>query len=118
MKFNSYFKNEKLAKIIMSVLLFLIIMLVAGIFVVKAEDNETKKVVLKEWTTQLLYDTTNACYEGTIRWVLLSHPSLLGQPPNWRSQRQMVILFSMVCNCFVCNRFDDVSFYIGQRCRR
>ena len=55
-----------------------------------AEDNETKKVVLKEWTTQLLYDTTNACYEGTIRWVLLTHPSLLGQPPNWRSQRQMI----------------------------
>jgi len=90
MKLNSYFKNEKLAKIIMSVLLFLIIMLVAGMFVVKAEDNETKKVVLKEWTTQLLYDTTNACYEGTIRWILLSHPSLLGQPPNWRSQRQMI----------------------------
>jgi len=90
MKLNSYFKNEKLAKIIMSVLLFLIIMLVAGMFVVRAEDNETKKVVLKEWTTQLLYDTTNACYEGTIRWVLLTHPSLLGQPPNWRSQRQMI----------------------------
>ena len=90
MKLNIYFKNEKLAKIIMSVLLFLIIMLVAGIFVVKAEDNETKKIVLKEWTTQLLYDTTNACYEGTIRWILLSHPSLLGQPPNWRSQRQMI----------------------------
>ena len=90
MKFNSYFKNEKLAKIVMGVLLFLIIMLVAGMFVVRAEDNETKKVVLKEWTTQLLYDTTNACYEGTIRWILLSHPSLRGQPPNWRSQRQMI----------------------------
>ena len=90
MKLNSYFKNEKLAKIIMSVLLFLIIMLVAGMFVVKAEDNETKKIVLKEWTTQLLYDTTNACYEGTIRWVLMNHPSLLGSPPNWRSQRQMI----------------------------
>ena len=35
--------------------------------VIKAEDNKTrKKVVLKEWTTQLLYDTTNACYQGTI----------------------------------------------------
>jgi hypothetical protein len=90
MKINSYFKNEKLAKIIMSVLLFLIILLVAGVSVVKGEDNETKKVVLKEWTTQLLYDTTNACYEGTIRWVLLTHPSLLGQPPNWKSQRQMI----------------------------
>ena len=57
---------------------------------VEGVDNETKKIVLKEWTTQLLYDTTNACYEGTIRWVLLTHPSLLGQPPNWKSQRQMI----------------------------
>ena len=57
---------------------------------VEGVDNKTKKVVLKEWTTQLLYDTTNACYEGTIRWVLLTHPSLIGQPPNWRSQRQMI----------------------------
>jgi len=40
MKFNSYFKNEKLAKIIMSVLLFLLILIVAGMFVVKAEDNK------------------------------------------------------------------------------
>jgi len=90
MKFNSYFKNEKLAKIVMGVLIFLIIMLFVGISSIRAEDNETKKVVLKEWTTQLLYDTTNACYEGTIRWVLLTHPSLLGQPPNWKSQRQMI----------------------------
>ena len=90
MKIVNYFKNEKSAKIIMGVLLFLIILLVAGISSVRAEDNETKKVVLKEWTTQLLYDTTNACYEGTIRWVLLTHPSLLGQPPNWKSQRQMI----------------------------
>jgi len=91
MKFNSYFKNEKLPKIIMGVLLFLIIMLVGGISVLRAEDNKTKKIVLKEWTTQLLYDTTNACYEGTIRWIVLSNPSLLGQPPNWTAQRQMLI---------------------------
>ena len=90
MKINSYFKNEKFTKIVMGVLLFLIILLVVGISAARAEDNETKKIVLKEWTTQLLYDTTNACYEGTIRWVLLTHPSLLGQPPNWRSQRQMI----------------------------
>jgi len=90
MKIVNYFKNEKSAKIIMGVLVFLIILLVVGISAARAEDNETKKIVLKEWTTQLLYDTTNACYEGTIRWVLLTHPSLLGQPPNWRSQRQMI----------------------------
>jgi len=99
MKFNSYFKNEKLAKIIMSVLLFLIIMLVAGIFVVKAEDNKTieftdmgwpKVLDDDKWTTQLLFDTVQACYQGTIRWVVVSHPSLLGQIPTLAAQRQMM----------------------------
>ena len=91
MKFNSYFKNEKLAKIVMGVLLFLIIMLVVGISSIRAEDNETKKVVLKYWTTQLLYDTTNACYEGTIRWIVLSFPSLIGQAPTPQAHRQMIV---------------------------
>ena len=99
MKINSYFKNEKLAKIIMSVLLFLIIMLVAGIFVVKAEDNKTieftdmgwpKILDDDKWTTQMLFDTVQACYQGTIRWVVVSHPSLLGQIPTLAAQRQMM----------------------------
>jgi len=102
MKFNSYFKNEKLAKIIMSVLLFLLIMIVAGMFVVKAEDNKTTdKPMFTErgfpkildddkWVSQLVYDTIGACYQGTIRWVILSNPSLLGQLPAPIAQRQMV----------------------------
>jgi len=99
MKFNSYFKNEKLAKIIMSVLLFLIIMLVAGMFVVKAEDNKTieftdmgwpKILDDDKWTTQMLFDTVQACYQGTIRWVVLSHPTLLNQIPTLAAQRQMM----------------------------
>jgi len=90
---HKYFKSTSIIKkvfivgLILGLMYFLLFFFVKG---VRAEDNETKKVVLKEWTTQLLYDTTNACYEGTIRWVLLTHPSLLGQPPNWRSQRQMI----------------------------
>ena len=102
MKFNSYFKNEKLAKIIMSVLLFLLIMIVAGMFVVKGEDNKTTdKPMFTErgfpkildddkWVSQLVYDTIGACYQGTIRWVVLSNPSLLGQIPAPIAQRQMV----------------------------
>ena len=53
-------------------------------------DNKTKKVVLKKWTTQIIYDTTNACYEGTIKWIVLSNPSLIGQMPNYQTQRQMI----------------------------
>ena len=102
MKLNSYFKNEKLAKIIMSVLLFLLILIVAGMFVVKAEDNKTTdKPMFTErgfpkildddkWVSQLVYDTIGACYQGTIRWVILSNPSLLGQLPAPIAQRQMV----------------------------
>ena len=102
MKINSYFKNEKFTKIIMSVLLFLMILLVAGLFVVKAEDNKTtNEPVFTErgfpkildddkWVSQLVYDTINACYQGTIRWVILSNPSLLGQIPALIAQRQMV----------------------------
>ena len=102
MKINSYFKNEKLAKIIMSVLLFLIIMLVAGMFVVKAEDKKTidepmftergwpKILDDNKWTSQLIFDTVQACYQGTIRWVVLSHPTLLNQIPTLAAQRQMM----------------------------
>ena len=102
MKFNSYFKNEKLAKIIMSVLLFVMILLVAGIVAVKAEDNKTtdepvftergfpKILDDDKWVSQLVYDTIGACYQGTIRWVVMSNPSLLGQIPAPLAQRQMV----------------------------
>ncbi len=99
MKFNSYFKNEKLAKIIMGVLLVVMILLVAGVVVVKAEDNKTIEFDDKgwpkildddEWRSQLVFDTVQACYQGTIRWVLLSDPSLLNQIPSPIAQRQMM----------------------------
>ncbi len=102
MKIINYFKNEKYAKVIMSVLIFLLILIVAGLFAVRAEDNKTIDkpkytsggfpIILDEgkWSSQLLYDTIGACYQGTIRWVLLSQPSLLGQLPGPMAQRQMV----------------------------
>ena len=99
MKLNSYFKNEKLAKIIMGVLLVVMILLVAGVAVVKAEDNKTIEFDDKgwpkildddEWRSQLVFDTVQACYQGTIRWVLLSNPSLFGQLPSPIAQRQMM----------------------------
>ena len=99
MKINSYFKNEKFTKIVMGVLLFLIILLVTGIFTARAEDNKTieftdmgwpKILDDDKWTTQMLFDTVQACYQGTIRWVVLSHPTLLNQIPTLAAQRQMM----------------------------
>ena len=91
MNIKKFLKNEKYTKIIVGVLVFLLVILLVGVFAVRAEDNTTrKKVILKEWTVQLLYDTTNACYQGTIRWIMITNPALIGQTPGWRSQRQMV----------------------------
>jgi hypothetical protein len=68
-----------------------------------AEDNKTivdqsrtkggypKILGEGKWSTQLLWDTTNACYQGTIRWIVMTNPSLLGQAPNIMAQRQMVV---------------------------
>ena len=71
--------------------MFWVFVFIMGIFLAwscKLEARE--KVILKEWTTQLLYDTTNACYQGTIKWIVMSNPNLLGQTPGWRSKRQML----------------------------
>ena len=43
-----------------------------------------------KWSSQILYDTIGACYQGTIRWVVLTHPALGNQVPNPLAQRQMV----------------------------
>ena len=92
MNIKNFLKNEKNTKIIVGGLIFLLILILTGLFTVRAEDNKTrKKVILKEWTTQLLYDTTNACYQGTIRWIVLTNPALIGQTPGWQSQRQMLV---------------------------
>ena len=92
MNIKNFLKNEKNTKIIVGGLIFLLILILTGLFAVRAEDNKTrKKVILKEWTTQLLYDTTNACYQGTIRWIVMTNPALIGQTPGWQSQRQMLV---------------------------
>ena len=70
--------------------------------VIKAEDNKTTDepkfsgggfpLILDDdrWPSQLLYDTIGACYQGTIRWIIMTNPSLLGQMPGPMAQRQMV----------------------------
>ena len=43
-----------------------------------------------KWPSQIIYDTVGACYQGTIRWVVVSHPGLYGQMPTLAAQRQMM----------------------------
>jgi hypothetical protein len=80
--------SNKLQILLWAVIFFVGVML-SWTLRLEAEDNKT--VILREWTTQIIYDTTNACYEGTIKWIVLSNPSLFGQMPNLQSQRQMIV---------------------------
>jgi len=87
-------------------ILFMVLFLVGGLLMlnqVRAEDNKTivdqsrtaggfpKILDSGKWSTQLLWDTTNACYQGTIRWIVMTNPSLLGHRPNVMAQREMVV---------------------------
>ncbi len=89
---------------IKKVLICLLILIPVSIFImnltsVRAEDNKTIEFtdrgwpkILEEdkWRTQMIFDTVQTCYQGTIRWIVLSNPSLLGQIPNPLAMRQMM----------------------------
>jgi hypothetical protein len=77
MKNKNYLKNEKNTIPPTGVLIFLLVLILAGLFVVKAEDNKTT-----QWNTQLVYDNVNACYQGTYRWILMANPALIGKSPQ------------------------------------
>jgi len=91
-----FFKKVFIGGLIFGLIVFLMVFFVKG---VRAEDNKTIEftdrgwpMILDDdkWRTQLLFDTVQACYQGTIRWVILSNPSLLGQIPAPIAQRQMM----------------------------
>ena len=95
-------KNSSISIIrIIFFILFLLCLMVL-ISQPRAEDNKTvdnphrtlggfPKILDDDvWPSQILYDTIGACYQGTIKWVVLSNPSLIGQIPNPMAQREMV----------------------------
>ena len=97
---KQFFKKVILAGLIFGLIVLGMVFFING---VRAEDNMTVKEQFRtrggypkilgegKWSTQLLWDTTNACYQGTIRWIVMTNPSLLGQAPNVMAQRQMVV---------------------------
>ena len=97
---DEYFRGVDFVKIIFLILFFFGMMVLVS--QVRAEDNKTTDepkftgggfpLILDDdrWPSQLLYDTIGACYQGTIRWIMISNPSLFGQMPGPMAQRQIV----------------------------
>ena len=96
---EDYFKGVDFIKIVFLILFFFGAMVMVS--QVRGEDNKTisepdfrfaypKIIEDNKWSSQLIYDTIGACYQGTIKWIILSNPVLLGQMPGPMAQRQMV----------------------------
>ena len=49
------------------------------------------KVTDDEWPTQVIYDTTNICYQGTLRWIVMGNPNLANQLPPVHVARTMIV---------------------------
>ena len=81
-------------KVILAGLVFGLIMLGMVFFIngVKAEDNKPFiKVPNDEWPSQVIFDTVQVCYQGTLRWVATGNPNLMNTQPPYPVARVMTI---------------------------
>ena len=106
--YNNYFivvysdmKTYTPVYFIKKVLICLLILIPVSIFImnltsVRAEDNNTRSKVFlmvpnDEWPSQVIFDTIQICYQGTIRWIVMVSPGLLNQVPPYPVARKMTI---------------------------
>ena len=108
MEHNDYFKDITKIKILAIVAVFLLCMVLVGTFTARGEDNKTLEINTTEigWPTQILYDSVNACHQGTYRWIVLSNPALIGVIPPPQTQRAMI----EHCFCVLDRIRKDYSF--------
>ena len=68
--------------------------------------SDFDKVSNDEWPTQVIFDTVNVCYNGTLRWVAMGNPNLLNQPPPYHVARIM----SVHCFCVLDKVRSDFKY--------
>ena len=117
---KQFFKKVVISGLIFGLMVFLMVFFVKG---VRAEDNNTKettradelnkarkqfkneetivkdfiKVPNDEWPTQVVFDTVHVCYQGTLRWIIMGNPHLIGQNvPNHIARTMTVHCFCVL----------------------
>ena len=95
-------KNSSVSIVKIIVFIFFLFSLMVLVSQPRAEDNKTvdspprtpggfpKILEDDEFPSQILYDTIGACFQGTVRWIVMSNPDLIGAIPNPKAQRAMV----------------------------
>ena len=125
---------------IIFIVVFLLVVLEASVMT-RAQDNNTKeigadelnqarkqlkneetiverhfiKVTDDEWPTQVIYDTTNICYQGTLRWIVMGNPNLANQlPPVHVARAMMVHCFCVMDKLRTEYKFTPYTDLIGK----
>ena len=87
---DEYFKGISLIKITFLILFFF----GAMVMISQVKGNEKKPLLFNTskygWPTQTVFDTVNACYQGTYKWIVMTNPVLLGSIPPPQTQRVMI----------------------------
>ena len=106
---KQFFKKVIIAGLIFGLMVFLMVFFVKGVRAGDAgadelnkarkqlKNNETLlerhfiKVPNDEWPSQVIFDTVQVCYQGTLRWVAMGNPNLMNTPPPYNVARVMTI---------------------------
>ena len=96
---EDYFEGTSVKKISIIVACVISWMIIFGMFRSYAQDNVTENTPSAsetlarngDWPSQMIVDTVSGCFQGTMRWVLITNPVLLGQVPPPDAQRIMLV---------------------------
>ena len=78
-------------KILMMFIIVFSLVFLPFIWAQEKTIDDFEKVPDDGWPSQVIYDTTNVCYNGTLRWIALGNPNLMNQPPPYHIARIMTV---------------------------
>ena len=83
-----FFKKVSIAGLIFGLIVLGMVFFING---AKAQDKPIIKVPNDEWDSQVVFDTVQVCYQGTLNWVAMGNPNLMNTPPPYHVARVMTI---------------------------
>ena len=82
---------KNMVSVIRIILFILFLMCVMVLVSQPRAQEEFEKVPDDEWPSQVIFDTVQVCYQGTVRWIALGNPNLMNQPPPYHIARIMTV---------------------------
>ena len=92
-------------------------------FKIEAQIDTDKKLFIKElvikvpndeWPSQVIFDTIHVCYQGTLRWIVMGNPNLIGQSvPNHIGRTMTVHCFCVLDKIRTKYKFTPYTNMLG-----